>query len=371
MSGKRDYYDVLGVERGAADADIKSAYRKLAVQFHPDRNPGDSVAEERFKEAAEAYSVLSDPQKRAGYDRFGHQAPGAGGFGGFDADTFGDFSDILGDLFGFGGRRRTRRRGPSPGADLRYDLTLSFEEAAFGAEPTLRIPRLETCDECTGSGSADGGGPQSCETCGGHGQVRFSQGFFTVARTCPNCGGSGAVVRNPCSSCGGRGRREQEHSLQVKIPAGVDDGSRLRLSGEGEAGVRGGQRGDLYVVIHVEDHELFHRQGADVYAECSISYPQAVLGAEIEVETVHGPQKLTVPPGTRQGETLSLRGKGVQRLGSSGQGEHHVSILIDIPRARDLSTDELELVQGLAERFGDEVRHESKVLHRVKDLFGS
>lgn len=369
MSNRRDYYEVLGVPRDASGQQIKSAYRKLAVQYHPDRNPDDPGAEERFKESAEAYSVLSDAAKRDRYDRFGHEARGAGGFGGFDAETFGDFSDILGDLFGFG-RRRSRRRGPAPGADLRYDLSLSFEEAAFGAEPTLRIPRLERCDSCSGTGSAEGSGPVACDGCGGQGQVRFSQGFFTVARTCPRCGGSGAIVRDPCRDCSGRGRLEKDHSIQVQIPAGVDDGSRLRLSGEGEHGARGGPTGDLYVVIQVEDHDVFSRQGADVFSGLQISYPQAVLGAEVAVDTIHGSAKLTVPPGTEHGDILTLRGKGIPRLNGSGKGEHYVSVGIDVPRARDLSQDELKLVRELADRFGDEVREERKVLHRVKDLFG-
>ena len=336
---------------------------------HPDRNPGDSAAEERFKEAAEAYSVLSDGEKRSRYDRFGHQAAGGGGFGGFDPDVFGDFSDILGDLFGLGGRRR-RRGGPMAGADLRYDLDISFEEAAFGCEPTLRIPRLETCESCSGSGSADASGPDPCATCGGQGQVRFSQGFFTVARTCPNCGGSGSVIRNRCPSCSGAGRTEQEQSLQVRIPAGVDEGARLRLSGEGEHGQKGGPPGDLYVVIHVEEHEVFGRRGADAFSELVVSYPQAVLGAEIEVETIHGPAKLTIPSGTRHGDLLKLRGKGIPRLNGSGSGDHHISVAISVPRARDLDAEDLKLVQELAARFGDSVREERKMFHRVKDLFG-
>ncbi|MEE2775561.1 MAG: molecular chaperone DnaJ [Acidobacteriota bacterium] len=365
----RDYYEVLGVGRDSGDREIKSAYRKLAVQFHPDRNPDDPEAEGNFKEAAEAYAVLSDAGKRARYDRFGHEATSGGGFGGFDPETFGDFSDILGDLFGFG-RRRGGRRGPAAGADLRYDLSISFEEAAFGTDPTLRIPRLERCEECSGSGSSDGSGPDSCEGCGGQGQVRFSQGFFTVARTCPRCSGTGTVVRNPCEPCVGRGRLEKETSIQVRIPAGVDDGSRLRLSGEGEHGSRGGPAGDLYVVVHVDDHDVFRRQGADTFSELLISYPQAVLGADVPVETIHGAARLKVPAGTSHGDLLRVSGKGIPRLNGSGTGDHHVSVAIDVPRGRDLDREELRLVEDLAERFGDEVRGERKVLHRVKDLFG-
>lgn len=368
MVTRRDYYEILGVAPDASEPEIKKAYRKLAIRYHPDRNPGDSTAEERFKEAAQAYAVLSDPQKRSRYDRFGHEAPGAGGFSGFDPDIFADFSDILGDFFGFGGRRR--RSGAMPGADLRYDLSLSFEEAAFGAEPTLRIPRLERCDSCGGSGSEGAEGSEVCSACGGQGQLRFSQGFFTVARTCPRCRGEGTVIVDPCSQCGGSGRLEQEQSLQVKIPAGVEEGARLRLAGEGEHGPRGGPPGDLYVVIHVEEHDVFRRQGADVFSELVISYPQAVLGTEVEIDTLHGPSQLTIPAGSRHGDLLTLRGQGTPRLGGGGRGDHHVTLAIDVPKSRDLDGEELRLVRELADHFGDSVRQERTVLHRVKDLFG-
>jgi molecular chaperone DnaJ len=367
----RDYYEVLGVGRDADEAAVKKAFRRLARELHPDVNAHDPDAEAKFKEAAEAYSVLCDPDKRSRYDRFGHQGlggAGGAGFRGFDAEVFADFSDILGDLFGFG-RQRGRRSGPTPGADLRYDLSLSFEEAAFGAEPTLRIPRLETCAACAGSGSAGRSAPETCSGCAGHGQVRFTQGFFTVARTCPRCGGAGSVIRDPCADCGGRGRLEKERSLSVKIPAGVDEGARLRLSGEGEHGSRGGPAGDLYVVIHVEEHEVYQRQGADVLSELVISWPKAVLGAEVEVETLHGPTKLKVPPGTRQGDLLMLRGKGIQKL-TGGIGDHHVAIAVDVPRARDLDAEQLELVRALEAKLGDGVRQERTVFRRVKDLFG-
>ena len=259
MARQRDYYEILSVSRDATGAEIKSAYRQLAVRYHPDRNPGDAEAEERFKEAAEAYAVLSDADKRSRFDRFGHAGLGgaAGGAAGFDPAIFADFSDILGDFFGFGGGRRRGGGGRAPrrGADLRYDLVISFEEAAFGSEETLRIPRLETCPDCKGGGSADGKQPRVCSACGGHGQVRYSQGFFTVARTCPQCHGEGTVVADPCRNCRGEGRVERERSIQVTIPAGVDSGSRLRLTGEGEHGRFGGPAGDLYVVIAVEPHD--------------------------------------------------------------------------------------------------------------------
>ena len=366
---KRDYYEVLGVERSASADDIKRAYRRLAMKHHPDKNRGDTEAEEKFKEAAEAYATLSDSQKRAHYDRFGHSRGAQGGFGGFDPETFGDFSDILGDLFGFGSRRRRNRTGPVPGADLRYDLALTFEEAAFGVEPTLRIPRLETCTACMGSGSADGSPPVSCRTCGGQGQVRVSQGFFTVARTCPSCSGRGSTIGTPCAECAGSGRKEREHSLQIKIPAGVDDGSRLRLAGEGEHGVRGGSQGDLFVVIHVEDHARFQRRDFDVVSEVSISYPLAVLGGKVEIDTIHGPELLSVPSGTVPGSVLDIRGKGIPRLGGRGHGDHRAVILLTVPRARDLEPDQLELVEKLARDGGEEPSEDRNVIGRVKDLF--
>ncbi len=364
-SPKRDYYEVLGVSRDADDQTIKYSYRKLAVRYHPDRNPGDGEAEERFKEAAEAYSVLSDAQKRAGYDRFGHQAE-APGFGGFDPSTFGDFSDILGDLFGLGdifGRRGRGGRG-SVGADLRYDLELSFEEAAFGCETTLRIPRLERCESCGGSG----GDADTCSACRGQGQVRFSQGFFTVARACPQCGGRGRVITDPCGDCGGQGRIEQERSLEVTIPAGVDTGARLRLRGEGEHGQGAGPPGDLYVVIQVADHEHFERRGADVFSRVDMSYPQAVIGASFEVETLHGSEILEIPAGTQPGAEFRLRGKGIERLDRSGRGDHYFFARLTVPKVRDLEEESIELLRRMAELEGSEVRDEG-VMDKVKKLF--
>ena len=314
MVSPRDYYEILGVDREASQQEVKAAYRKLAVRFHPDRNHGDKAAEEQFKEAAEAYAVLSDADKRARYDRFGHRGVAGGGFGGFDPSVFGDFSDILGDFFGFAGGTRSgrgRRSGSGqPGADLRYELHLELEKAAFGAEQDLEIPRLETCDSCSGSGGADGAELETCGGCGGHGQVRFSQGFFTVARTCPQCGGEGRIVTNPCKTCRGEGRVEQRRKIQVKIPAGVDTGTRLRLSGEGEHGRRGGRTGDLYVDIVVEPHEAFHREGPHILSEVEVAFAQAVLGAELEVETLHGEQTLEVPPGPKTGLDSSSRARG-------------------------------------------------------------
>lgn len=372
MATKRDYYEVLGIVRTATTVEIKTAYRRLAVQYHPDKNPGDREAEEKFKEAAEAYAVLSDAGKRERYDRFGHAAVGGAGAGpgGFDPTIFADFSDILGDLFGFGGgRRRAGGRAPRRGADLRYDLTLEFEKAAFGTDETLRIPRLETCDECSGSGAAGGAAPQACPTCGGHGQVRYSQGFFTVARTCPQCHGEGAVVTDPCPECRGEGLVERERSIQVHIPAGVERGSRLRLSGEGEHGRFGGPAGDLYVVIDVAPHERFRREGPHVFSQLAVSYAQAVLGAQVEVETLHGEETLDVPAGTEHGKVFRLRGKGIERLDRGGRGDHLVEVVLEVPKPRQLTERQVELLRELAEAEGRPVK-EGSVLGKVKKMFG-
>jgi molecular chaperone DnaJ len=324
----------------------------------------------RFKEAAEAYAVLSDADQRERYDRFGHQGVGAGGF---DPSVFADFSDILGDIFGlgdlFGGRRR-RGSGAAPGADLRYDLVLSFGDAAFGTEAKLEIPRLETCEDCAGTGSAGRSAPAVCPACGGHGQVRYSQGFLTVARTCPQCGGEGRVVRDPCPACRGEGRRERRRTIAVKVPAGVDTGARLRLSGEGEHGRRGGRTGDLYVVLHVEPDARFERHGADVLGLVEVSYPQAVLGATVEVETLHGPAPLAVPAGTGFGEEFRLRGKGIPRLDGRGRGDHVARVALRVPAPKELSAEELALLRQLAELEGKPVRPGRKGLGKVKDLFG-
>jgi len=371
-SSTRDYYEVLGVPRDASTDQIKSAYRRLALQHHPDRNPGDHVAEERFKEAAEAYTVLSDPDKRARYDRFGRE--GAGGFGpeGFDPSVFGDFSDILGDLFGLGGLGgRSRRGGPEPGADLRYDLTIGFVEAAFGVTRELEVPRLETCATCSGSGAAPGSQPVTCPTCAGRGQVHFAQGFFTVSRPCPQCRGEGRTIEKPCRDCHGHGRVERRRTVEVRIPAGVDDGARLRLSGQGEDGRRGGRTGDLYVVLSVAPHERYHREGAHVLAVEEIGYAQAVLGAEIEVETLHGREKLNVPAGTPPGKQFHLKGRGIPRLGTSGRGDHVVEIAVRIPKPGELSDEQRALLARLAVLEGRPARVEKTVLKRMKELFGA
>ncbi|HVT57645.1 MAG TPA: molecular chaperone DnaJ [Thermoanaerobaculia bacterium] len=369
MAEKRDYYEVLAIERSAGAAEIKAAYRRLAVRYHPDRNPGDAKAEERFKEAAEAYEVLSDGDKRARYDRFGHQGLTGVGAGGFDPSIFADFSDILGDFFGFGGSRRGGS-GALRGSDLRYDLTLTFEEAVFGTDTTLRIPRLESCPRCDGSGSAGKAPPAICSACGGRGQVRFNQGFFTVARTCPQCHGEGRMIANPCPECHGEGRVERERSIAVKIPAGVDTGARLRLVGEGEHGRRGGPPGDLYVVLSVKPHKRFRRDGSTVYTRLAISFAQAVLGTGVEVETLRGKMPLEVPPGTAYGRDFRLRGQGVDRLDGGGRGDQVVTVEIEVPNPRDLSEEEIQLLRRLAELRGQPVRDEKTVLDRVKNLFG-
>ncbi|HEY5611698.1 MAG TPA: molecular chaperone DnaJ [Thermoanaerobaculia bacterium] len=365
---KRDYYEVLGVSRESSVDDIKKAYRKLALKHHPDKNPGDHEAEEKFKEAAEAYSVLSDAEKRARYDRYGHQGLGAQA-GGFDPSQFVDFSDILGDLFGFGdlfgggaGRRRSNR--PTRGADLRYDLHLAFEEAVFGKEVSIEIPRTVTCTKCKGSGAKPGTEPVPCSGCGGRGQIRFSQGFFAVARTCPQCGGVGKVIRDPCADCGGAGRVREQRTLTVKVPPGVDEGTRLRVAGEGEAGGNGGPTGDLYVFIYVEEHARFVRRDYDIHVEEPISYTQAALGAEITTATLHGDETVKIPPGTQPEQIFRIRGKGVPFVDGSGRGDHHVHVKLRVPT--DLTAEQRELLEKLAELHGEEPS--KGVLEKVKDF---
>jgi molecular chaperone DnaJ len=365
---KRDYYEVLGIVRGAALDDIKKAYRKLAVKYHPDKNPGDAEAEERFKEAAEAYGVLSDDEKRARYDRFGHAA--TAGMGGFDPNQFADFGDILGDLFGFGdlfggGRRRGNR--PARGNDLRYDLTIEFEEAVFGKDITLNIPRVITCETCSGSGAKPGTQPVTCSGCAGRGQIRYSQGFFAVARTCPQCGGAGKVIKDACATCNGAGRVREEKQISVKIPAGVDDGSRLRVGGEGEGGMNGGPAGDLYVFISVREHARFQRRDYDIHSEHSISMTQAALGAELQIDTIDGAETLKIPSGTQPAQVFRLRGKGVQFLQGSGRGDHYVHMSVRVPTS--LTEEQRELLGRLAELDGETPPEHKGTLGKLKDFF--
>ena len=373
MSSKRDYYEVLAVSRTATDQEIKSAYRRLAVKYHPDNNPNDASAEEKFKEAAEAYSVLSDAEQRRRYDRFGHAgvSSSAGG-GAWGAPGFGGIEDILGDLFGFGdvfgsGRAGGRRTAAQRGSDLRYDLEISLEEAANGMTAQLRIPRLEGCEACSGSGAAPGTQPESCQTCGGSGQVRYQQGFFSVARTCHACRGAGRVIKTPCSECKGAGRIEREKQMEVKVPAGVETGSRLRVPGEGEAGTQGGPAGDLYVVIHVAEHDQFERQGSNLYEAVPITFAQAALGAEILVKTLDAEEKLKVPMGTQTGTVFRLKGKGMPVLGGRGRGDLFVSVTVITPTT--LTREQRKLLEQLAEVESKDLEDKGLV-DKVRDIFG-
>jgi len=373
LNGKRDYYDVLGVLRTASDQEIKSAYRKLALQYHPDRNPENREAEEKFKEAAEAYSVLSDPQKRANYDRFGHAGVGTGaGFGGFDPNVFADFSDILGDIFGFGDLFGSGRRGGSRvqrGADLRYDLELTFDEGAFGSTKKIKVPRHETCGECHGSGAQKGSGPTTCPTCNGYGQVRFQQGFFSLTRTCSHCQGSGQIIKNRCTTCRGDGRIVREKTLELRIPAGVDTGSKMRVSGEGDAGAKGGPSGDLYVVLSVQEHEFFERRDHDLYCHIPITFPQAALGAQIVVPTIdREDEKLAVPAGTQTGSTFRIKGRGISKRGGAARGDLYVTVDIVVPAK--LSREQKDLLSKLADTIEIENKPiQKKILERVKEIF--
>jgi molecular chaperone DnaJ len=375
MSSKRDFYEVLGVARTASDQEIKSAYRRLAIQYHPDKNPGNKEAEEKFKEAAEAYSVLSDQEQRRRYDRFGHagvSSSAAGAGAGWGAPGFGGIEDILGDLFGFGdvfgGRAGSARRSAAQrGADLRYDLEISLEDAANGMTAQLRIPRLETCEECQGSGAKAGTQPETCQTCSGAGQVRYQQGFFSVARTCSTCRGTGKIIKNPCEQCKGAGRVEREKSMEVKIPAGVETGSRLRIAGEGEAGTQGGASGDLYVVIHVAEHEDFERQGSNLYSSVPVTFAQAALGANVNVKTLDGQHDLKIPAGTQTGTVFRIKGQGMPVLGGRGRGDLFVAVTVVTPTT--LTREQRKLLEQLAEVETHELEDKG-LMDKVRDIFG-
>lgn len=371
-NNKADYYELLGVNRTANEEELKKAYRKAAMRFHPDRNPGDKAAEEKFKELSEAYQILSDPEKRAQYDRFGHAAfdQTRGGFsGGFDfSGNFEDiFSDLFGDIFGGGqggGRRRARR-----GEDLSYNIEISFAEAAFGTEKTISIPRSVLCETCQGKRTKAGTAPKTCNTCRGSGQVRFQQGFFTVARTCHQCGGQGSVITDPCDTCRGTGLGRKTTNLQVKIPAGVDSGARLKLRGEGETPPTGGVPGDLYILIHVKEHPLFKRQDNTVICDIPISFPHAALGTEIEVPTLEGKIKLKVPAGTQSDSVFRLRGKGIVSLNGGRRGDQLVRVMVETPRK--LSARQREILEEFARLDGADVHPMSKgFFEKVKELFG-
>ncbi len=365
---------MLGVGRTASEQEIKSAYRKLALQYHPDRN-ADPAAEERFKECTEAYSVLADANKRAQYDRFGHAGVGAGGMGGFDPtifQDFGDLSEIFSSLFGMGdifGTQRGRRTRAQRGPDLREDFTLTFEEAVFGATREVSVRRHEACETCKGSGAAPGRSPQSCRTCGGRGQVRYQQGFFSIARACSACNGVGRVITDPCPACGGEGRQLRERQLEVKVPAGVEEGTQIRYAGQGEAGSLGGPPGDLYIVLHVKQHKFFEREGRDLTCVVPISFPQAALGAEIQVPTLEGPHTLRIPEGTQSGTEFRLRGKGVPSLNGHGRGDLFVEVRVQTPAK--LNKHQRELVQELDSVMPVENKPERRTLFsKVKDIFG-
>jgi molecular chaperone DnaJ len=377
---KRDYYEVLGVARTATEQEIKSAYRKLALKYHPDRNPGDKAAEDSFKEAAEAYAVLVDTDKRHMYDRFGHAGLGGAATGGFDPNAFTGFEDILGglgDIFGFGdvfggGRRRG---GPQRGPDLRYDLEISFEEAASGTETSIQIPRHEACETCHGTGAAPGTKPTTCQQCHGRGQLRYQQGFFTVARTCGQCRGTGSVISKPCTTCRGSGRIQKERKLTVKIPAGIATGQRMRVSGEGEAGAAGGPSGDLYVVIHVQDHPFWQRDGNDLYCEIPVNFPTLALGGEILIPTLDGEETFKIPDGTQTGSAFRLRGRGMPDVSGRGRGDLIVRVKVITPKK--LSRDQKKLLEQLQAELPKEkfeptpANSEDKGLfERVKDIFG-
>ena len=377
----RDYYEVLGVARGADLAAIKSAYRKLAMKYHPDQNPGDATAEERFKELNEAYAVLSDPNKRALYDRHGKAAfqggagggPGGGGPGGFSdfSDLFNEvFGDAFGDLFGGGGRGPRRSgMGPERGADLRYDLEITLENAFTGIEREIVAPVAAACESCAGSGAEAGSSPETCGGCQGSGQVRMTQGMFRVVRPCPNCGGRGQVISKPCGGCGGRGQVQKDRTLSVKIPAGVEDGTRIRLAGEGDSGVRGGPPGDLYLFLSVRPHQLFERNGPDLYCRATVPMATAALGGDIEIPLIDGGRaKVSIPAGAQTGRRLRLKGKGMTPLRARDRGDLHVEILVETPV--NLTAKQRKLLEEFAASCGEDVHPQSRgFFESVKRFF--
>ena len=359
----KDFYKTLGIERGASDDDIKKAFRKLAMQYHPDRNKDDPTAEAKFKEINEAYDVLKDPQKKAAYDRFGSAAfeqgggfrPGAGA-GGFDASGFGGafsdiFEDMFGDFMGNGGGGRGRAGGPQRGSDVQYTMEISMEEAFAGKEATIKVPLAETCDKCNGSGAKTGTGTENCPTCSGQGRVRMQQGFFTIERTCPTCNGEGAIIRDPCDKCSGSGRMRKEKTLRIKIPPGVENGRRIRLGGEGEAGFRGGVAGDLYVLLAIKPHRFFKREGADLFGRVPIPMTTAALGGDVEVPTIEGSRtKVKIPAGTQSGQQLRLKGKGMSFLKSSSRGDMYIDVFVETPV--NLSRKQMDLLKELDKSIG-------------------
>jgi molecular chaperone DnaJ len=372
---KRDYYEVLGVNRDASDEEIKKAYRKLAMKHHPDRNPGSKEAEERFKEAKEAYEILCEPEKRRAYDAYGHAGvhPNMGGMGGADAAGFGGFAEAFGDIFSdiFGGGQGRGRSTVYRGADLRYNLEITLEQAARGTETKIRIPTMETCETCHGSGAKPGTQPKTCETCHGAGTVRLSQGFFSIQQTCPTCHGSGKMVADPCPTCRGAGRVKKHKTLSVKIPAGVDEGDRIRLSGEGESGVNGGPPGDLYVVMHLKPHPVFQRDGDDLHCQMPVSITLAALGGEIEIPTLEGSAKIKVPAETQTGQVFRLRGKGIKGVRSSYPGDLLCEVAVETPVR--LTERQKELLRELEDiNHADGSRHNPRARsfrEKVREFF--
>jgi molecular chaperone DnaJ len=373
---KLDYYEVLGVERTATDQELKVAYRKQAMQHHPDRNPDNPEAEERFKQCSEAYQVLSDPQKRAAYDRYGHAGVngGGGGAAGFDGSPFAgfeDIGDIFGDLFGFNVGRASGRGGSraQKGRDIRFDLSLEFEEAVFGKETQATVRRMESCSDCRGSGAMAGRGPATCPQCQGRGQVRYQQGFFSIARTCTACGGAGTVISDPCITCRGDGRVEQQRTISVHVPAGVEDGTRIRYQGEGDAGRFGGPSGDLYIVLAVKAHKFFERDGVDLHCAVPVSFSQAALGTELTIPSLDGEVRLKVPEGTQSGKEFHIRNKGVPHLNEHGRGDLIVQVVVQTP-AR-LTKVQKELLRQLGESLTVEnvPTSRSSLFEKVKEIF--
>jgi len=368
---KRDFYEVLGVSRTATEADIKVSFRKLAMKFHPDRNPGDAEAEIKFKEINEAYQILMDPQQRAAYDRHGHAAFEQGRGGGFGDGFASSMADIFEDLFGdFAGRQRGgRSNGRERGSDLRYNLEISLEEAYAGKTAELKIPTAITCEACTGTGAKAGSKARTCSTCGGHGRVRAQQGFFAIERTCMACQGRGETIDNPCPSCRGEGRVMKERNLSVNIPAGVEDGTRIRLAGEGEGGLRGGPAGDLYIFLSVKPHQLFQRDGADLFCRVPIAMAHAALGADIKVPTLDGQEaEITIPEGTQTGKQFPIKGRGMTILRSKNRGDLYIQVVVETPR--NLNTRQRELLKEfLAESNGDNQPESEGFFGKVRDFF--
>lgn len=376
MAAKTDYYELLGVSRDASAEEIKKSYRKLAMKYHPDRNPDDPKAEDKFKEAKEAYEVLTDDQKRPIYDQYGHAGMEQnGGFGGAGAGAagFGDaFGDIFGDIFGgAGGTRGGQRNNVYRGADLRYNMEIALEEAAKGTETKIRIPVQVNCETCKGDGARPGTKPVTCTTCGGHGQVRMQQGFFSVQQTCPKCNGEGKMVKDKCPSCAGQGRVKENKTLSIKIPAGVDEGDRIRLSGEGEAGVNGGPTGDLYVVVHLKSHEIFEREGGNLHTEMPISFTTSALGGEIEVPTLDGSAKMKIPAETQTGATFRLRGKGIKPLRAKVNGDLMVHVVVETPVKLTEKQKELlrEFDSSTQKNAGKHSPRNKSWMNKVKDFF--